>query len=176
MRLTTPIPVELSSEEAQKSYDFCVKLQEDKKNNNVVDLWYDKKNSSFGVNVLGHLGEVAVSRVLGTPVDYEIRTHGDAGYDTTYAGKTVQVKTSTLPTLIFNSARAFSADIAILVEYVGNDRANANLDPRFVVHGWITREEFMVHHHNHDYGYGVRLTMDSYTLYPLQDLVDQTVL
>jgi hypothetical protein len=114
---------------------------------------------------------VALSKVLNTPVDYTIRTHGDEGYDTTYEGRTVQVKTSTRPQLIFNSRRAFSADIAVLVRYLGEDRANAHLDPRFMVHGWISREEFFKYHYPEDFGYGMRMVMDSGSLYSLDELV-----
>lgn len=170
MKLHKPVEVTLTQEEAQRSYQFCLSLQKDKQKHKVVDLWYDQNNSSFGVNVMGHLGEVAVSKVLGTPVDYEIRTHGDEGWDTVLDGRTVQIKTSTQESLIFNSKAAFKADIAILVVYLGEDRANSHIDPRFKVVGWVTREDFFQYHYKHDFGHGVRMVMDSFALQTLDEI------
>ena len=152
--LRKPVEVELEPDLVKKSVDFCKKLQEDKQANKVTDLMFDKKNDSFNINLLGHLGEVAVGKVLNVPIDYEIRTHGDAGWDTVIEGRTVQIKTSNLPSLIFNSPRVFKAQIAVLVQFLGEDRQNADKDPRFKVWGWCTREEFMKMHYKQDYGYG----------------------
>jgi hypothetical protein len=87
-------------------------------------------------------------------------------------GMTVQVKTSVMPMLVFNAERLFSSDVAILVQYVGEDRQKAAKDPRFRIWGWVGRKEFLASYYTRNFGYGTRLVMDSSSLHPLDSLIE----
>jgi len=88
-------------------------------------------------------------------------------------GTTIQVKTSQLKSLIFNAARLFKSDIAILVQYVGNDKTKSEQDPRFKIWGYIDKETFLSNHYKKDYGYGERLVMDVQDLHPIEELIEK---
>lgn len=167
-----PLPVVLDDAEVQQTLDFVEAMRVDKVAHSVVDRMFDQKNTSEGINIIGHLGEQAVGKVLGLPVDTEIRTGGDAGYDMTITGKTAQIKTSTLPRLIFNAKHLFSAEIAVLVQFTGKNRREADKDPQFTIWGWVEREEFLKNYYNEDFGYGLRLVMDAPYLHPLDSLFE----
>jgi hypothetical protein len=167
-----PTLVTLTDEEVQQSLDFIKRMRKDKVKHNVTDKMFDRNNTSEGINIIGHLGEMAVGRVLQTPVDMEIRTGGDDGNDLTHNGKTIQVKTSTLKSLIFNAAHLFKSDIAILVQFIGKDKTESWKDPRFLIWGWVSREEFMTKHYTHDFGYGERLVLDFNHLENLEQLTE----
>jgi len=154
-----PLYAQLTELEVNESIAFVESMRKDKVAHSVVDQMYDRKNTSEGINLLGHMGEVACAKVLGVPVDREVRTGGDEGYDLMFNHLTVQVKTSTLNKLLFNSPDKFSARVGILVQYLGKDRQNPQQDPRFCVWGWVSREEFLSRHTTHNYGYGERLVL-----------------
>jgi hypothetical protein len=173
MDFTKPIYVTLTPEEVSVTLDFVARMREDKITHKVRDKMFDINNTSEGINILGHLGEMAAGRVLNLPVDTEVRTGGDAGYDLTLDGQTIQVKTSTLKSLIFNASHLFTADLAILVQFIGQDKKEAEKDPRFIVHGWIDKEQFLDIHYKKNFGYGVRLVVDSNKLSPLDSLINK---
>lgn len=166
-----PIFVTLEDHEVQQTLDFIKRMREDKVAHDVVDKMFDINNTSEGINIIGHLGEMAVGKVLNIPVDMEVRTGGDDGNDMEYLGNTVQVKTSTLKALIFNAPHLFKSDMAILVQFIGEDKRQAEKDPRFVIWGWMSREDFMEKHYAHNYGYGERMVVDSEYMLPL-DMVE----
>lgn len=168
-----PLSVELNDTEVQETLDFVEAMRVDKVDHKVKDMMFDQKNTSEGINIIGHLGEQAVGKVLDIPVDTEVRTHGDAGWDLEYKGLKIQVKTSTLPKLIFNAPRLFSADIAILAQYVGEDRKNAQATPMFRIWGWTTKKEFLEKYYNENYGYGDRFVLDAHELHALDCLEDE---
>jgi hypothetical protein len=172
--MINPVLVTLTPEEVEQSLDFIKRMREDKVKHNVTDKMFDRNNTSEGINIIGHLGEMAVGRLLNTAVDMEVRTGGDDGNDLTHQGKTVQVKTSTLKSLIFNAAHLFKSDIAILVQFIGKDKTESWKDPRFLVWGWISRKEFMANHYTHDFGYGERLVLDFNNLTNIQSLMEET--
>jgi hypothetical protein len=165
-----PVRVSLSPDEVAQSVAFIQQVRHDKSSHSVRDQMFDQRNTSEGINQIGHLGEMAVGKVLGVPVDMEIRTGGDEGYDLFYEGKTVQVKTSTRSSLIFNAKHLFSADTAILCQYIGTDRQHAELSPHFVLWGWIDRQTFLENYQIKDYGYGDRLVVNLPLLRPLATL------
>jgi hypothetical protein len=170
-----PIEVKLNEEEVKKSVNFIRRLQEDKQKHGVTDRMFDRNNTSSGINQVGHLGEVAVGKVLGLPVDYKIRTGGDEGFDLQLNRATIQIKTTSTQTasLIFNAKHLFSADVAVLVQFVGADKKQSEKDPRFKIWGWCTRSHFMSNYYNHDYGYGMRLVLDSENLWSLNSLLEE---
>lgn len=164
------IEITLTKEEVQKSLDFVKAMREVKQKYQVTDRMFDRNNTSEGINIIGHLGEMAVGRALGSPVDMTVKIGGDDGNDMVINGKTAQVKTSQLKSLIFNAPWLFKSDIAVLVRYVGADKTRSWEDPRFEVLGYIDRDTFLANHYKRDYGYGERLVMDSDKLYPISDL------
>lgn len=167
-----PISVELTAEEVQETLDFVAKMREDKVDNAVTDMMFDIGNTSEGINVIGHLGEQAVAKVLGLKADTTVLTHGDVGHDLYLNTTSIQVKTSTLDQLLFNAARLFKSDVAILAQFKGADKQHAEDDPRFVIWGYIERADFLDRHYKIDHGYGVRLAMDAGQLSPLEFLME----
>jgi hypothetical protein len=170
-----PIEVELTDDEVQRTLNFVERMRKDKVHHNVTDRMFDRKNTSEGINVIGHLGEASVAKVLGLNPDTTVLTGGDDGNDLTLGSTTIQVKTSVLPSLIFNAPELFKSDVAILTQYVGQDKTQSQEDPRFVVWGWIERATFLQLHHKKDYGYGTRLVMAATKLHALDSLVEEAL-
>jgi hypothetical protein len=163
----------LTEDELIDGLRFVHRVRENKKQYEVTDRKFDKNNSSYSVNLMGRLGEIAAARILGLQTDDSIAPSGDNGHDlTTVLGRTVQVKTSTLPQLIFNAPELFVSDVAVLVKFTG-DKQLPHVDSEFDVMGWVTRESFLANHYLHDYGYGVRLVMDANQLQPIEELVNE---
>ena len=167
------IDIELTVDEIMDALRFVHLVRENKKQYEVVDKKFDKNNSSYSVNLMGQLGEMACGKGLGLQVDRSISPSGDNGHDlSTPLGKNIQVKTSTLPQLIFNAPELFISDVAVLVKFSG-DKQLPHVDSLFDVIGWTTRENFLANHYLHDYGYGTRLVMDANQLQPIEVLVDE---
>jgi hypothetical protein len=165
--------IELTEDEIMDSLRFVHRVRENKKQYEVTDKKFDKNNSSYSVNLMGRLGEVACGKVLGLQVDETITPSGDNGHDLiTAMGKNIQVKTSTLSQLIFNAPELFVSDVAVLVRFYG-DKQLPHVDSKFEVLGWITRESFLANHYLHDYGYGTRLVMDANQLKPMEELINE---
>ena len=164
--------VRLTEEEILNSLNFVNNMREDKYEHSVKDKKFDSKNTSYSVNLLGHLGEQAAARVYGGDVDTTVRTGGDAGYDLLIGGLKYQVKTSTTRDLIFNDAELFNADRAILVTLVG-DRTQPHRDSEFIVWGHISKRKFMEVFRYHDYGYGKRLVCGIEHLTPVYQGEDE---
>ena len=168
-----PFPVELTAEEVQQTLDFVERMRVDKVAHNVTDRMFDQKNTSEGINIIGHLGEMVAGKVLDVPVDMTVRTAGDDGDDMVLGTTSIQVKTSTMPKLVFNAAHLFVSDVAVLVQFIGENRQSAKDDPRFMVWGWIERAEFMKKHYIQDFGYGKRLVLDAFHLHTLDTLLEE---
>ena len=165
--------VHLTEDEIIDSLRFIHRVRENKKQFEVVDRKFDKNNSSYSVNLMGRLGEVACARILGCKVDETISPSGDNGHDLlTVLGKTIQVKTSGLANLIFNAPELFVSDIAVLVQFFG-DKKLPHVDSHFDVRGWISREDFLANYYLYDYGYGTRLVMDAEQLRPMEVLLNE---
>ena len=165
--------VTLTEDEIMDALRFVHKVRENKRIYEVTDKKFDKNNSSYSVNLMGRLGEVAVAKVLGLQVDDSISPSGDDGHDLkTVLGRSIQVKTSTLPQLIFNASYLFISDYAVLVRFIG-DKQLPHVDSKFEIMGWVEREIFLAKHFNHDYGYGVRLVMNADQLKPIEELLNE---
>jgi hypothetical protein len=147
--------VYLSDTEIQDALNFVDAMRQDKKEYNVTDKKFDTNNTSWAVNLMGHLGEKAVAKIYNVSVDDRVLTGGDEGHDLVINGKTIQVKTTVTRQLIFNSKELFTADYAILVTLVGN-RTQPHIDSHFIVWGDISRDRFLEVCYEKDYGYGVR--------------------
>jgi hypothetical protein len=167
------IAIELNEDEIMDALRFVHRVRENKKQYEVTDKKFDRNNSSYSVNLMGQLGELACGKGLGLQVDRTITPSGDNGHDlVTPLGKNIQVKTSTLPQLIFNAPELFVSDVAVLVQFFG-DKQLPHVDSRFELVGWVTREVFLANHYKHDYGYGTRLVMDANQLQPIEVLIDE---
>ena len=167
------VEMKLTEDEIMDSLRFVHRVRENKKQYEVVDRKFDKNNTSYSVNLLGRLGEMACARLLGLQVDDSIAPSGDNGHDlSTPLGKNIQVKTSTLDKLIFNAAELFKSDYAVLVQFLG-DKVLPHVDSSFIILGWIDRETFLANHYNHDYGYGIRLVMDANQLRPIEEFPNE---
>jgi hypothetical protein len=165
--------IELTEDEIMDSLRFIHRVRKNKKEYDVTDRKFDKNNSSYSVNLMGRLGEVACARFLGLPTDDTVTPSGDNGHDLqTVLGRSIQVKTSTLPQLIFNAPELFVSNLAVLVKFSG-DKQLPHVDSLFDVIGWTTRENFLANHYLHDYGYGTRLVMDANQLQPIEVLVNE---
>lgn len=163
--------ITLTEEELMDGLRFVHKVRENKRIYEVTDKKFDKNNSSYSVNLMGRLGEIACAKTLGLQVDNSIVPSGDDGHDLKSAlGKSIQVKTSTLPQLIFNAPELFVSDYAVLVRFIG-DKQLPHVDSKFEIMGWIEREIFLANYFNHDYGYGIRLVMNADQLKPIEELV-----
>lgn len=167
------IEVTVSPERVEQTLKFVKDMRIAKQQHNVTDRMFDRNNTSEGINVIGHLGEQAIGQALGYAVDTTVMVGGDDGSDMEHNGTTIQVKTSQLKSLIFNAARLFKSDIAILVQYVGNDKTKSEQDPRFKIWGYIDKETFLSNHYKKDYGYGERLVMDVQDLHPIEELIEK---
>lgn len=168
--------VTLTPEEVQLTLDFVERMREDKVKHRVVDKMFDRNNTSEGINIIGHLGEMAVGKLLDVPVDMEVRTGGDDGNDLHLNGTSIQVKTSELRSLIFNAPHLFKSDVAVLAQFIGKDKRESWKDPRFIIWGWTTREFFLDNYYKHNFGYGERLVLDATELQPIDVLIESTTL
>jgi len=167
------VAIELNEDEIMDALRFVHRVRENKKLYEVTDKKFDRNNSSYSVNLMGQLGELACGKGLGLQVDRTITPSGDNGHDlVTPLGKNIQVKTSTLPQLIFNAPELFVSDVAVLVQFFG-DKQLPHVDSRFELVGWVTREVFLANHYKHDYGYGTRLVMDANQLQPIEVLINE---
>jgi hypothetical protein len=164
------IEVTVSPERVKETLEFVKAMREAKQKHNVEDKMFDRNNTSEGINIIGHLGEQAIGQALGIPVDTTVMIGGDDGSDMKVGDTTIQVKTSQLKSLIFNASWLFKSDIAVQVQYVGNDKTKSEEDPRFIIWGYIDKATFKANHYKKDYGYGERLVMDVSDLKPIEDL------
>ena len=161
------VEIKLTPEEIESSLQFVDTMRKDKQEFNVTDKKFDANNTSWAVNLMGYLGELAAAKVYKTTTDDRVLTGGDAGHDLVIDGKTYQVKTTVTKELIFNSKELFTADYAILVTLIG-DRTQPHINSRFVVWGDISRDKFLNVCYEKDFGYGVRYVCE------IDDLVQVT--
>lgn len=161
------VEIKLTPEEIESSLQFVDAMRKDKQEFNVTDKKFDTNNTSWAVNLMGYLGELAAAKVYKTTTDDRVLTGGDAGHDLVIDGKTYQVKTTVTKELIFNSKELFTADYAILVTLIG-DRTQPHINSRFIVWGDISRDKFLKVCYEKDFGYGVRYVCE------IDDLVQVT--
>lgn len=119
-----------------------------------VDKKHDVNQSSYDAHYLGMMGEYAVSKHLGCELpNVELLTGGDNGIDLTIGRYQIQVKTTKManPALIFDDIDDFKTNVALLAKRVS---------PVCVWLVGITgRSNFLLHWHEHDYGYGNRMVL-----------------
>lgn len=123
--------------------------------------------SDFAIAYTGMLGEVAVSRVLGTAVNAEVLVAGDGGIDMEMDGQTIQVKTSSHPQaryLVFNDEKDFATDWAI--------SCAVQWPASVEIKGFIGRERFLKVAEWKDLGFGMRLVVANDQLTPIEQFAE----
>ena len=167
--MKTDVAVTLTTAEVARVSKFANDLCDYKRSIGVKSKNFDKgRISDYSLTVFGVLGEVAVAKYLGVPVDYDFYPGTDGGKDLEYAGRIIQIKTATKRTdLIFDDLNDFQADIAILVKHLGGNRDTVETDPRFGIVGWIERDDFMKSYQVKNYGFGDRAMVTERFLSPI---------
>ncbi len=154
------VDVVLSPDEVARCVEFTDLCWANKSEFRVRDRKFDRRNSSYAVSLMGKLGEVAASRVFGCELDWSVSPSGDDGDDTVLCGYSCQIKSSTLPLLIFNDAGCFSSDSAVLVQLLGDRQRPDATDSVWRVWGVVSRGKFFNLCYERDFGYGARLVLD----------------
>ena len=124
----------------------------------------NERQSREEANVCGFKAEFAVCRLfnLSAPT-FNILT--DGGVDLWWNDCSIDVKWTgkEYGPLIFDSMDKFQAKIAVLVGSTDNPSVMR-------VNGWMDRKTFKEESTEHDFGYGMRLTMKVSQLYPIESL------
>lgn len=124
----------------------------------------------FGMHYLGMLGEVAVSKVLGTPVRSDVTTFGDGMVDMTFRGESIQIKTSSHASLkqkrmvFLNGMHEFRSDWLICCSLQSASSIG--------IHGFISRRRFEKKMFHHNFGYGDRVCVYEDDLAPIERIFD----
>ena len=140
------VTVELSEDQIKYTRGWVEMKRAEKLRSQSKDLWYDEHSDSLTVDLMGRLGEIAAAEAFGLDwtedLDWTISAGGDSGIDFNAYGLDWDVKTSTLPYLIFNSPRHFKSRAAVLVQLIG-DRTKPDADGTlWVVHGVCSSATF----------------------------------
>lgn len=124
-------------------------------------------NTQFQADMMGIMGEYAVSKYLGLPFDTSINLEGDGGETDLMLGKyNIQVKSTKYKTgkLVFNKKEEVVADIFVLC-YCLEDQSMATIQ------GYIGRNHVLQHAVQMDLGRGMRWVIEQRLLKPIDDLL-----
>jgi hypothetical protein len=111
------------------------------------------------------MGQYAVSKYLGVPMDWSICVGGNKNPHFTVNGITMRVQTPTHhpPVLKLNRVEDFYTDLMVVcMEWPGEPGVIA-------IYGCVSRDRFLREHMLKDFGYGKRLTLMSWDLTPIAD-------
>lgn len=141
------IDITLTDAEIKRCVTWTEEKQQFKRDNAVVDKWYDQNSNSPAVDLMGRLGEIAACKSLdldySVVLDWDITKGGDSGADFLAYGFKWDAKTSTLDTLIFNSDAHFKAQVAILVQLLGDREHPEDPQSTWRVWGICSRAKFL---------------------------------
>ena len=121
--------------------------------NRGLERW---NNSQYQADLLGVMGEYAVSKVLKIPFDTEVNLAGDGGKTDLWLGDwSIQVKTTkyTSGRLVFNSLDEMKSLINVLV--ICDPASN-----EVKIAGYISNRNLIKGVYKEDLGYGVRYCLD----------------
>ncbi|MDH7506220.1 MAG: hypothetical protein QHH15_00330 [Candidatus Thermoplasmatota archaeon] len=143
--------------------------QRHNKNEGVHDKRITENMTSWKIDFLGLLGELAVATYFNLDVD---KTHypegGDGGSDFSINGRRVDVKYTNridYPLLMFPKMSKFRADIAILTHQVVR-----NCRHKVGIVGWIDKKHFSKIKKHTDFGYGDTLYVYNSKLFNIEKL------
>lgn len=151
--------------------ELCEKLanQRHEKNKEVTDRRITQSMSSWEIDFLGLLGEVAVAKYFELEVD---KNHypdgGDGGSDFSINGKRVDVKYTNRiyePILMFPNINKFRSDIAILTHQV-----EYHCRHKVGIAGWIDKKHFDRIKKTTDFGYGDTIYVTDSKLFNIEKL------
>jgi len=137
----------------------------------------DPNQSTFSIHFFGIMGEIAVAKMLGVDINWEITLGGDGGVaDVVYRGVNIQVKTNMGKNreiwLYFRELEDFKADIAVLTMPLDVDKMK--------VLGWITQNEFRMNYDTRKIGQDqyvpIMLDTQLHSAETLQQEIDNGVL
>ena len=154
--------IQLTRKQLSNTHDWVQQQQELKWDTNTPDKWFDKKQTSYNVALLGKLGEVAAQTIFGGTIDWDIHTRGDTGSDLQLPHHSATVKTNTYQGdhrqvhLIINTLDEFVTDAAILVHLQGDKHDPLNPDNIWEICGIISKAKYLKHHKTQNYGHGTR--------------------
>jgi hypothetical protein len=139
-------------------------LKNKEKPNRANYIW---GNSNEQRDLLGVLGEYAVSKFLKIPMDMSCGLEGDGGTDFIFGNLNIQIKTTKYKTgrLVFNNHKEIDSDIFILC-YVNRDATEV------CILGYIKKESTESCIKEMDLGRGIRLVVEQKHLLPITDLLN----
>ena len=123
------------------------------------------KMSDLELHYLEVMGQFAVSKHLGAPMDWSICVGGNKNPHFTVNGITMRVQTPTYhpPVLKLNRAEDFYTDLMVVCMRWPEE-------PLVIgIYGCVSRERFLREHMLKDFGSGKRLSMMSWDLTPIDD-------
>lgn len=163
--LQNPFSVEVhfSDDEIQELVSLAEKRQAPKNGNQHATDKRIIKRDNVMTHLIGLLGEFAVSKLVGEPVDTSSYVSGDLYKDFLIYGVKIEVKTLQ-GYLTFVSMDHFKSDVAVLVNYEKGDNS------KVTVQGWITKDEFESNSFVDNFGYGDRPCMQPSDLLPIEGL------
>ena len=131
---------------------------------------HDESKSEFELHYIGAMGEYAVSKEHGAPMDERVHLGGDDGVDFVINGYECHVKTFTYtgpnPEFFIDDIDCFTAEIGIGTRVLSPTRVE--------ISGCISRKRFEKYMVKKEYGYGSRLMVPCHLLQPLDVLYGRT--
>lgn len=125
-------------------------------------------NTQSQADLLGVMGEYAVSKYLKTPFDTTINLNGDGGEIDMFLGEnSIQVKSTKYSTgrLVFNKKEEIKADINIFVY--------CNIENKFArILGYIKKDNILEVLYEKNLGHGIRFCVDQENLHPISELME----
>ena len=113
-------------------------------------------NTDYNIFYIGMLGEIAVSKYLGIPINNEVLVGGDGGIDMHYKNQSIQIKTRTHLKnpiyLMYKHKEEFVADWSIL--------CTIETPTSVGIRGFISKAKFMQKSKPLDFGYGASYVVD----------------
>lgn len=170
------IDISLTPQEIKRCVDWTAEKQQYKQDRAVVDQWYDRNSNSQAVDLMGRLGEIAAARALeldwSVDLDWNITAGGDTGIDFTAYGYRWDAKTSTLDALIFNSDAHFKADVAVLVQLIGDREHPEAPSAIYRVWGVCSKGKFIKGRVSKNYAGRERVAIPAVEMTPVVDFFD----
>jgi hypothetical protein len=167
----------LTPDEMLRLFELACARQKPKENNHLVqDKRVMVRRSNEATHLIGLMGEYAVSKYLGAPLDTDVFLAGDSYKDFRINGVNIEVKTLQ-GLLVFNTVDDFRADVAVLaiwnkskLEFSG--MPSLHFSQRISLEGWITKRSFVRNQFMQDFGYGPRSCVQPAWLYTMTNLMD----